>query len=60
MKKRKISKTKMLYIITRIVISLLLVFNVIGFLIDKDDSQKSRDLFNAVQSLLMLICTFTC
>ena len=55
---KKISKTKMLYIVTRCVISLLLVFNIIGFLIDKDDSQKSRAMFNAIQSLLMLLCTF--
>ena len=55
---KKINKTKLLYVITRVVISLLLVFNVIAFLIDEDDSQKSRALFNAAQSFLMLLCTF--
>lgn len=37
---------------------LLLVVNVVGFFIDKDDSQKSRDMFNAFQSFLMLLCTY--
>lgn len=55
---RKISKTKLLYIVTRVAISLLFVVNVIGFIVGKDDSQKSRDLFNATQSFLMLLCTF--
>lgn len=55
---KKINKTKLLYVITRIVISLLLVANVVAFFIDEDDSQKSRAMFNAAQSFMMLICTF--
>lgn len=58
MKKKSISKTAMLYYVTRIVITLLLVSNVVAFFIDDDDSQKSRALFNAAQSFLMLLCTF--
>ena len=58
MAKKRINKTKILYVTTRVVISLLLVFNVAAFFIDGDDSQKSRDLFNAAQSFLMLLCTF--
>lgn len=58
MKKRNISKTEMLYWGTRVVITLLFVSNVIAFFIDDDDSQKSRALFNAAQSFLMLLCTF--
>lgn len=56
--KKRISKTRLLYIVTRIAMLLLFAFNLIAFIIDDDDSQKSRDLFNAVQSLLMLLCTF--
>ena len=56
--RKKINKTKMLYLATRFSMLLLCVFNVIGFFIDKDDSQKSRDLFNAAQSFLMFLCTF--
>lgn len=55
---KKISKTKLLYTITRVVIALLFVFNVVGFIVDKDDSQKSRNLFNAAQSFMMLLCTY--
>ena len=58
MKKRNISKTAMLYWTTRILITFLLVSNVVAFFIDDDDSQKSRALFNAAQSFLMLLCTF--
>lgn len=58
MKKNKISKTKMMYIIVRVIISLLFVFNVVALIVDKDDSQKSRDAFNAAQSFMMLMCTY--
>ena len=56
--RKKLNKTKMIYMITRFCMLLLFVFNVLGFIIDKDDSQKSRDLFNAAQSLMMFLCTF--
>lgn len=56
--KRKINKTKLMYSVIRAMMFLLLVVNVVGFFIDKDDSQKSRDMFNAFQSLLMLLCTY--
>lgn len=55
---RKITKTKMLYAITRISVLLLFVANTVAFIIDKDDSQRSRALFNAAQSFMMLLCTF--
>lgn len=55
---KKMSKTKLLYIAIRVSISLLFIINIVGFFIGKDDSQKSRDLFNATQSFLMLLCTF--
>ena len=56
--KRKINKTKLMYSVIRAMMFLLLVVNVVGFFIDKDDSQKSRDMFNAFQSFLMLLCTY--
>ena len=52
------SKTKFMYMIIRVIISLLLIFNIVAFFVDEDDSQKSRDAFNAAQSFLMLLCTF--
>ena len=58
MKKNKISKTKLMYIIVRIVILMLFAFNVLAFIVDKDDSQKSRDAFNAAQSFMMFVCTY--
>jgi len=56
--KSKISKTKLLYVMIRVSVFLLFVVNVVAFIIDKDDSQKSRAMFNAVQSFMMLVCTF--
>lgn len=56
--KKSVNKTKVLYLCIRISVLLLLVANVIGFIIDKDDSQRSRAIFNAAQSLMMLLCTF--
>ncbi len=56
--KKQISKTKLLYISVRIWICLLLIANVVGFIIDSDDSQRSRAMFNAAQSFMMLLCTY--
>ena len=58
MTRSKISKTKLMYIIVRVVIALLLIFNIVAFFIDEDDSQKGRAAFNAAQSFMMLVCTF--
>lgn len=58
MKMKKISKTKLMYMIIRCIMTLLFAFNIIALFLDEDDSQKSRDAFNAVQSFLMLLCTF--
>ena len=55
---KKIEKTKLLYAIVRVSMVLLLAANVAAFILDADDSQKSRALFNAAQSFLMLMCTF--
>lgn len=57
-KKRKIEKTKIMYAIIRVVITILFIVNVVAFFTDKDDSQKSRAMFNAAQSFMMLMCTF--
>lgn len=57
-KYKKINKTKLLYWIIRISVFLLFVANVVAFVIDEDDSQKSRAMFNAAQSFMMLLCTF--
>lgn len=56
--RKKINKTKLLYTLTRISVLLLFLANIVAFIIDEDDSQKSRALFNAAQSFLMLMCTF--
>ena len=58
MTKKRISKTKMMYIVVRVAIALMLVLNVVALFLDKDDSQRSRDAFNAAQSFMMLLCTF--
>lgn len=58
MGKRKINKTKLMYTTIRVVISLLLIGNIVAMIADKDDSQKSRAAFNAIQSFLMLMCTY--
>ena len=55
---KKINKTKMMYRIVRVSMLLLFIFNMIAIFIDEDDSQKSRAAFNAVQSILMLLCTY--
>lgn len=55
---KKMNKMRLLYIITRVSVFLLFVANVVAFVIDKDDSQRSRAMFNAVQSFLMFLCTF--
>lgn len=57
-KKRKVEKTKMMYAIVRVVIAMLFVVNIVAVFTDKDDSQKSRAMFNAAQSFMMLMCTF--
>ena len=57
-KYKKINKTKLLYWIIRVSVFLLFVANVVAFVIDEDDSQKSRAMFNAAQSFMMLLCTF--
>lgn len=58
MEKRKVNKTKVLYVLIRVIVSLLFVANIVGCVIDEDDSQRSRNMFNAVQSLMMLLCTY--
>ena len=55
---KKISKTKLMYTVIRIVIIILFISNVVAMFIDGDDSQKSRAGFNAIQSFLMLLCTY--
>lgn len=55
---RKISKVKLVYMAIRVSVLLLFLFNIIAFFVDKDDSQRSRAMFNAVQSILMYLCTF--
>lgn len=57
-KKRKVDKTKLMYIIVRICILILFVVNMVAFFVDKDDSQKCRAAFNAAQSFMMFLCTF--
>ncbi len=57
-RKRKIEKTKIMYAVVRVIITILFVANVVAFFTDKDDSQKSRAMFNAAQSFMMLMCTF--
>ena len=57
-KRKKYSKTQILYAGIRVWIFLLLVANIVAFIIDIDDSQKGRALFNAAQSFMMLACTF--
>lgn len=56
--KKKIGKVRLIYAVVRVSMLLLFSFNVIAFFVDEDDSQKSRALFNAVQSILMFLCTF--
>ena len=57
-RKRKIEKTKIMYAVVRVIITILFAVNVVAFFTDKDDSQKSRAMFNAAQSFMMLMCTF--
>ena len=57
-KYKKINKTRLLYWVIRVSVFLLFVANVVAFIIDEDDSQKSRAMFNAAQSFMMLLCTF--
>ena len=58
MSKKKMTKPQLIYISVRVAILLLFIANIVGFFVDEDDSQKSRDLFNAAQSFMMLLCTF--
>jgi hypothetical protein len=58
MVKKRLSRTQLMYRIVRVAIGLLFIFNVAAMFIDGDDSQRSRDAFNAVQSFLMLLCTY--
>ena len=51
-RKRKIEKTKIMYAVVRVIITILFVVNVVAFFTDKDDSQKSRAMFNAAQSFI--------
>lgn len=57
-RKRKLDKTKAMYTIIRVCITILFIVNVVACITDKDDSQKSRAMFNAAQSFMMLMCTF--
>ena len=56
--KRYINKTKFLYAVIRVSVFILLVANIVAFVIDEDDSQRSRAMFNAAQSLMMFLCTY--
>lgn len=58
MKNKQIDKTKVMYSVVRFVAALMFVLNVLALFFDKDDSQKSRDGFNAAQSFMMFVCTF--
>ena len=55
---KKINKVKLFYWLIRVTVFLMFVANLIAFVVDEDDSQKSRAMFNAVQSFFMLLCTF--
>ena len=57
-KKKYENKTQMLYSVIRVVMLLSFGINILGFIIGDDDSQKSRDMFNAIQVLLMFLCTY--
>ena len=58
--KKELSKqekrTQLFYNISRIFIGITLILSVLGMFLVKDDSQRSRFGFNAVQSLLFLVC----
>lgn len=54
---KRLFKRNTIYLIVRIVIGLLFVMNVVGFFLVKDDSQQGRLVFNAFQSLGLLLAS---
>ena len=56
MQKNRNKKTKIFYNISWILIAITFALSIVGIIFTKDDSQRSRFIFNAVQSLLFLVC----
>lgn len=49
-------RTNLFYNIGRILVGITFILSVLGMFLVKDDSQRSRFAFNAIQSLLFLVC----
>ncbi len=54
---KRLFKRNTIYLIVRIIIGITFALNIVGFFLVKDDSQQSRLIFNAFQSLGLLLAS---